>query len=249
MNVGLLKNKNFSLLIFGKLASLIGTQMQNFSLSLYVLKTTGSAAKFASVLAVTIVPQLLLGPIAGVLADWFDRKKIMIYLNVFSGLAVGVCALMFKINGGLSMPYIYALVITLSIISLLYVPAITTVIPTVIKKEELPDANGVNAFIMNLGSLTAPALAGVLFGLYSMFIILIVNSASFFIAAVSQIFIKMPKLNKKPEKINFTTFSTDFMEGVKFIKNKRLILNIIILGMIINFALCHTLALWLLVLA
>jgi len=236
MNVGLLKNKNFSLLIFGKLASLIGTQMQNFALSLYVLKTTGSAAKFASVLAVTIVPQLLLGPIAGVLADWFDRKKIMIYLNIFSGLAVGACALMFQINGGLSMPYIYALVITLSIISLLYVPAITTVIPTVIKKEELPDANGVNAFIMNLGSLTAPALAGVLFGLYSMFVILIVNSASFFIAAVSQIFIKMPKLNKKPEKINFTTFSTDFLEGVKFIKNKRLILNIIILGMIINFA-------------
>ena len=236
MNIRLLKNKNFSLLIFAKLASLIGTQMQSFALSLYVLKTTGSAARFASVLAITIVPQLFLGPIAGVLADWLDRKKIMIYLDILSGAAVGLCALLFKINGGLPLLYIYALVIILALISLLYVPAISTVIPTVINKEELADANGVNSFIMNLGNLAAPSLAGMLFGFYSMFIILIVNSASFFIAAISEVFIKMPKLNKKPEKINFATFSKDFMEGVRFIKNKRLIINIIMLALIINFA-------------
>lgn len=236
MNIGLLKNKNFSILILAKLVSLIGTQMQNFALSLYVLKTTGSATKFASVLAITIIPQLILGPMAGVLADWFDRKKIMIYLDILSGIAVGLSAVVYKINGYLPMSYIYILAITLSMISLLYVPAISTVIPTVIKKEELADANGVNSFIMNLGNLAAPAIAGVLLAFYSMFLILIINAVSFVIAAIGEIFINMPKLNKKPEKINVSTFSRDFLEGIKYIKSNKLILNIIILALIINFA-------------
>lgn len=236
MKVSLLKRKDFSLLMLGKLVSLLGTQMQDFALSLYVLKITGSATKFASVLAVTIIPQLILGPIAGVFTDWFDRKKIIVYLDILSGITVGIYAIIFAVNGCLSLVQIYILAIILSMISLLFSPAITTIIPTITKKEELVDANGINSFIMNLGNLAAPALAGTLLGFYGMFLILVINSISFILSSVCEIFIDIPKTNKKPEKIDAKSFLNDFSEGVKFIKNKKIIFSIITLGLVINFA-------------
>ena len=82
MNFSVLNKKDLSLLMISKFISLIATQMQELALSLYVLKTTGSATLFASVLAVAIIPQLILGPLAGVFADWYDRKKMIVYLDV-----------------------------------------------------------------------------------------------------------------------------------------------------------------------
>ncbi len=235
MNLELLKKKNFLLLMLGKLVSLIGSEMQGFALSLYVLKITGSATIFASVLSITIIPKLILGPIAGVLVDWFDRKKIIVYLDMLSGLTIGIYAILFMINGVLSISSIYVLSILLSLISLIFQPAIRTIIPSIVKKEELVDANGINSIIMNIGSLMAPALAGILFGTYGLLAILIINSISFILSSISEMFITIPKGNKKPEKINMNSFVSDFSQGIKFIKSKKIIVSIISLSCIVNF--------------
>lgn len=76
MNLKPIKRKDFSLLILGKLVSLLGSNMQQFALSLYVLALTGSATIFASMLSISILPRIILSPIAGVFGDWFDRKKL-----------------------------------------------------------------------------------------------------------------------------------------------------------------------------
>lgn len=235
MKVGLLKQKNLSLLMVGKLVSLIGTQMQNFALSLYVLKITGSGTKFASVLAVTLIPQLILGPFAGVFVDWFDRKKILVYLDLAAGLLVGGYGILYMANGGLSLGSIYVIAISLSIISLIFQPAIGTVIPSIVEKEELIDANGINSFVMSVGNLAAPLLAGVLFGFYGLFIILLLNGVSFIFSAACEMFISIPKNNKMPEKLDAKVFYKDFGEGLKFVKLNKLILNIMIVGLVVNF--------------
>lgn len=236
MNVKLLKQKNFSLLMLGSIVSNIGTLMQDFALSLYVLKITGSGTKFASVLAVTLIPQLLLGPFMGVFADRFDRKKIIIVLNFMSGITVGITAIMFKINGTLSLPYIYGLVITLSLISLLFSPAIGAILPSIVKKEELLEANSVKTAIYSVGSIIAPLLAGLIFGLYSLFIILILNSISFIFAAFSEIFIDIPKNETNSSAFSGKEFLNEFTTGLKFTTSKKAILAIIFVGLIINFA-------------
>lgn len=235
MNFKPLKQKDFALLMFGKLVSLIGTQMQNFALSLYVLKITGSATKFASVLAVTILPSIILGPIAGVLADWFDRKKIIVYLDMIRGIIIGIYAVIFVIKGELTLGSIYGLVIIMSISSLLFQPAIGTVIPSIVEKDDLMEANGVNSLIMNIGNLISPVIAGILFGIYGLSIILIINSISFILSSLSELLIKIPKVNKKPEKINMKAFINDFNEGITFIKSKKILISIIYLALIINF--------------
>ena len=235
MNVKLLKEKNFSLLMWGKFISLTGTQMQEFALSLYVLKITGSATLFASVIIVAMIPQLLLSPIAGVFADWLDRKKIIVYLDIISGIVVGIFATIYMINGELTLPYIYALVIFLTLASSLYQPATNTIIPTIVKKEDLVDANGISSLITNIGNLLAPLLAGIFLGFYGLFLILSINCISFLVSGLGEMFIQIPKVTKMPKKISLKVFKNDFIVGINFIKSKKLLLYIIILAPILNF--------------
>lgn len=235
MDVGILREKNFRLLMLGKVVSLIGSRVQNFALSLYVLGLTGSATKFASVLAVTFIPDLILGPIAGVFVDWFDRKKIIVILDFLRGILIGGYAVLFYIKGSFSMTDIYVLVIVVSLASLIFQPAIATVIPSLVEKEKLVEANSVNSVIMNIGNLAAPAVAGVIFGAYGMLMVLIVNAVSFILSGISELFIKIPPNNKKPEKITFKAFSKDFGEGINYIKKKKIIMYIIFLGLAANF--------------
>lgn len=236
MNIKLLKKRDFSLLMSGKLTSLLGSSMQNFALSLYVLKITGSGAKFATALVISIIPQLLFGPIVGVFVDWFDRKKILVYLDLIAGVVVGTYAFIYISNGKLSLGGVYSLVILLSMINVLFQPAVSTVIPVIIERDQLVEANGMNSFFTSIGNLLSPAIAGVLFGIYGLLPILIINSLSFIVSSVCEMFIKIPRLNKTVQKLSFKKFSEDFTEGFKFIKNKDLIIMIMVIALIANFA-------------
>ncbi len=75
MNHVFIKNRNFRYLMFGKLISLLGSNLQTFAFSLYVLNITGSATEFSKMLVVSLIPEILLTPFAGVLVDKIDRKK------------------------------------------------------------------------------------------------------------------------------------------------------------------------------
>ena len=237
MNNSILKNKNFLCLISGKLISLMGTQIQDFAMSLYVLKITGSAAKFASVLAITVIPQIILGPICGVFADWFDRKKMMILLDVLSGFIVLSMGIVYKINSILPMSYIYFSAVALSVISLLYSFTGSSVIPGIIEKDKLLKANSINSTITSIPQIAGPLFSGIIFGFFGLFYIIVINSISFFISAVFNIIIDIPKNTRKNLKFDFKQFKSDFKEGVIFIKNKKIVLKIVICGFFINFAL------------
>lgn len=236
MNIKLLRKKDFTLLMFAKLVSLLGTQMQDFALSLYVLKTTGSASKFASVLAVAVIPQIVIGPFTGVFVDWFDRKKIIVSLDMFDGIMIAYFVFIYFAKGELSLGSIYVLVIIISVISVIYQPAIGTVIPSIMKDDELVDANAISTFIMNIGNIASPVLGGALYGIFGLPLILVLNSASFIIASFAEMFMKLPKTNKMPEKIDVKTFFSDFGSGFKFILSKGMILSIIITAAVVNFA-------------
>ena len=236
MNLKLMKQKDFSLLILGKLVSLLGSNMQQFALSLYVLAITGSATIFASIFSISILPRLLLSPIAGVFGDWFDRKRTIVLLDFLNGLIIGLFAVLYIINGGLSITLIFVLVILLEITEIFFNSAMSAVMPSLVKKEEMMDANSLNSIVMNMGNILAPIIAAFLYTNFGLKFILIISSISFVLSAISEMFINIPKSHKQPEKINIKSFKTDLMEGVKIIKSNRLISTMIGLGTIINFS-------------
>lgn len=222
--------------MFGKFVSLIGTQMQSFALSLYVLSITNSSVKFASVLAVTLIPRIVLGPFIGVFVDWFDRKKLIVYGDLIRGIIIAAYSIYFVINGELPLVSIYILVVILAFISMVFQPAINTVIPSIIKKEDLVDANGINSFIMKFGNLIAPGIAGILYGYFGLIVILILNAVSFIISGISEIFIKIEVCSENKRAKTIKRFVDDFLGGIKFLNDNKLIFSLIILGAISNFA-------------
>ncbi|HAR86141.1 MAG TPA: MFS transporter [Clostridium sp.] len=236
MNVKLLKQKNFLLLVLGGFVSVLGSDMQNFILSLYVLSLTGSGTKFASVLAIGIVPKIILGPFAGVFADRFDRKKMMVGLDLLSGITVGVFALIYSVNDGLSLSYIYVLVILLSLISIFFSPVDMAILPSIVRKEDLTEANSINFGIARIASLIAPMIGAALYGVFGLFIILIINSTSFILAGISEIFIAVPKNAKSDNKFTVKNFFSDFSEGFRFVLSSKIIRSVILLGIFLNFA-------------
>lgn len=234
MDLTLLKNKDYSLLMIGKLVSLLGSNMLQFALSLYVLSLTGSALIFASMLSISILPRLLLSPIAGVFGDWFNRKKAIVFLDFINGVLIAAFALIFLLNGGLTLLLIYAFVILLEIIEIFFGAAMAAVIPSMVKKEQLFAANSLQSLVLNFGQLLAPTIAALVYGFAGMLIVLIVTALCFVLSAISEIFIRIPK-HTKQSTFTLSHFKTDFIEGVKIIKSSKFILIILGLVAIINF--------------
>ena len=237
MKLGLLKNRNFALLMAGKAVSLLGSDMQQFALSLYVLSVTGSATIFGSMLAISILPRLILSPIAGVFGDWFDRKRSIVTMDLVNGLLIGSYAVYYAVNGNLSIGSIYLLVILLEMTEIFFGAAMAAVVPSIVEKEDLFDANSLKSMITSLFTMIAPLLAAGFYGFFGIFGILVINSVSFVLSSVSEMFIDIPKFHKKPEKISLAQFRTDFLEGIRLIRDSRIIKNIIGLGMVLNFCL------------
>lgn len=236
MKLNLFRKKDFSLLMSAKLASNIGTQMQSFALSLYVLKITGSATKFASVIAIAIIPQIILGPIAGVFVDRSDRKKLIVALDIICAVVVALTASLYIHNGILSMFNIYLLVITLAIISAIYNPAIGSILPSILEKDFLMEGISINSVLFSLVGFISPALAGMIYGMFGIFIVLVINAGSFILSSVFEMLMKIPKLeHKNQNEMSFKVFKIEFLEGIQYIKKEKLILSLIIIGIVLNF--------------
>lgn len=94
-----LLSRDFVLLVAGQGISLFGNVMLRFAMSMWVLDETGSATIFASVLAISIVPTILLSPFGGVLADRVNRRTIMVALDAISAVLVLASAIVFTTTG------------------------------------------------------------------------------------------------------------------------------------------------------
>jgi MFS family permease len=235
MNAKLIRQKDFALLICGKLVSLLGSNMLQFALSLYVLDLTGSATVFASILSILIIPRLIFSPFAGVFGDWFDRKKSVVMLDMLNAFVIGSFALIFTVKGNLSIAMIYALVILLETTEIFFHSAMAAVLPSIVSKEELLDANSLNSMVMNIGNLLAPAIGALIYGIFGMKAILIFTSICFLLSSISKMFINIPKNHNKPEEIDLKSFKYDLIEGTKLIKDNKFIRIIIASGGILNF--------------
>ncbi|UUV17765.1 MFS transporter [Fusobacteria bacterium ZRK30] len=232
-NKKLLRNSNFMLLIVGRFVSIFGTYIQNFSLSLYVLHKTGDAALFASTIAVSFIPRIILGPFAGVLADKFNKKKIMVTLDFISGGVIAIYSLIFFFKGEFSIFDIYVIQITLSLLNVMFAPASMGVLPVIIEKSERKNANSLNSFLSSGLEFITPLIAGFTYS-FGLLPIMMFNSLSFVISGISEIFIKLPVSKRGKSKLDVKSLLVDLKEGVVILGKDRSILGLIFIGCGLN---------------
>jgi MFS family permease len=193
---GNMKKKNFWIVVFGQIVSLLGNAILRFCLSLYVLDLTGSAAIFSTILAISTIPYVLFAPLAGLLADTINRKKIMVYLDLFVVLLMVAFALVL-FSGNDNLLLIGIVMFILSIVYTLYGPAVTAAIPQIVAEEELASANAIIQQIGAIVNIVGPIVAGVLYSFVDFQAIIIINAVGFLIAALLKTNLDIPDLQTK----------------------------------------------------
>lgn len=234
MNRNLLKNKDFSLLMVATFISTVGTIVQNTALSLYVLDTTQSSVKFASVLVLSSLPQLILGPFCGVISDWVDRKKFMVILNMISAMVIIVPTILL-FNNKITLSVIYAIVITLGFIMAFYSPTSAGVIRIIVKDKNLSDAYAINSLIDSIEYMIAPMIGAIVYSLFGLKIIFLLNGLSFILAAILQFKIHIPLKKETIDKLSFKKFNSDFIQGITYIFNNKNLWYLAVTIMLFNF--------------
>ena len=225
-------NRNFTLLLLGKVFSLIGNYTLKFALSMYVLERTGSAAIFAGLLAVATVPQVLLAPIGGLLADRLNRRNMMVALDALSGTAV---FLTFLGSGGLhetggfhvmsqegpSLLLISILQVVLGILGAFESPTVQACVPQMQTGENLLKGNAAVSQIQAVAGLVTPFLGSLFYTAFGIRPVLAVCAACFFLTALLECFIRLSH-QKRPggQKIR-QILRQDLGESVDFLLKKR----------------------------
>jgi MFS family permease len=232
-NDSIFKNKNFLLLWLGQLVSMIGNRMHSLAVMWYVLNVTGSATKAGITMVFTILPNVILSPITGPLADRLDRKKIIVITDLINGLLVGIIAILTFTNN-LELWMLYSISALMSATTAFFSPAIQASIPAIVKKDNLVRANSLTQMTRNATSIFGPALAGVLITIIGIPGLFLLNSVSYLLSGFSESFISIPKIKRDITKK--TTILQDFKDGIKYtVKNTDLLHIIIVGGVIINF--------------
>lgn len=176
--------KKFLMLWCGELISSIGSGMTAFALSVYVYQTTGSATYVSLVTLLAYLPTVLLSPLAGVLADRYDRRLLMIIGDLFSGL--GLAYVLWNIQAGSdSMLPIFIGVTFNAVFVALLEPSFKATITELLTEEEYARASGMVQIAGNAKFLISPALAGILLAVADIRLILLIDIGTFFITVTT----------------------------------------------------------------
>ncbi|MDO5294786.1 MAG: MFS transporter [bacterium] len=215
-----LYTRNFTFLVIGQIVSLFGSAIQRFALSLYILEMTGSASVFASILAFSIVPVILLAPFAGVMADRFNKRNIMVILDFISSVILAIYAGILM-TGNDHYLIVAIMMVLLSGISTLYQPSVTASIPLLVEEENLMQANGIVQQVSSISNFAGPIIAGVIYGFLGIKGIIIINLISFFLSAVMEMFITIPYTKQEKKASPIQGFLHELKESYEYLKNEN----------------------------
>lgn len=176
--------KKFLLLWMGELISSIGGGLTSFGLGTYIFYETGSAAGMSFVTLLGFLPTLLLSVPAGVLADRFDRRLLMMIGDGFSGLGILFILICMK-SGSATFVQICIGVTVSAIFSSLLEPAYRSTITDILTKEEFSKANGLVSLAGSARYLVSPVIAGFLLTISDISLLLIIDICTFFVTIIA----------------------------------------------------------------
>src|SRR3989440_4359719 len=154
-----LRNRNYSLLFWGQLISSAGTQMQVVAVSWQVFLLTHSAIALGLIGLVQAVPRLIFSLVGGVFADIFDRRKMLLIVEITmasTSVALALCTIFHVIN----IVIIYAIVLVAASVSAFEYPTRQAIIPSLVTREQMPDAMSLNSAMMQLTFIIGPTIGG-----------------------------------------------------------------------------------------
>ena len=156
-----LRHKNYKRFWFGALVSNSGTWLQNLTVPYVLLEITDAASWVGLAAFASIFPVMLLGPLAGNLADRFDRRKVLIIGQTASAAAAALLCVAW-VSGLRSPAGLTALAALGGIVSGFTMPTWQSFVPTLVDNDDLPSAISLNSVQFNIARAIGPAVGGTL---------------------------------------------------------------------------------------
>ena len=191
--------RKFLLLWSGELISSIGGGLTSFGLGVYIFQQTGSAASMAVVTLLGFLPTLLLSVPAGVLADRYDRRLLMMIGDGCSAIGI-LYILLCMMSGGATLAQICIGVFISSFFSALLEPSFRATITDLLTREEYSKASGLVSLAGSARYLFSPVIAGFLLTISDIKLLLIIDICTFFLTVASAAVVRKGIGSKAAEK-------------------------------------------------
>jgi MFS family permease len=156
-----LRHRNFQLFFAGQLISLIGTWMQTVAQSWLVYRMTNSALLLGTVGFSSQIPVFLMAPIGGIVADRFNRRRVVIATQIASMILAGILAAL-TLTHRIQVWQIMVLAAGLGVVNAFDIPARQAFLIDMVGREDLMNAIALNSSMFNGARIIGPAVAGIL---------------------------------------------------------------------------------------
>jgi MFS transporter, DHA3 family, macrolide efflux protein len=184
-------NRNFLMLFYGKIISQLGDQIYAFALSWYILDLTKSSFQMAIFLVINTIAVAAISPFGGIIADRLNRRAIMVWMDIISGLIVLVAALLLYQNS-LQIWMLYMSALILGFCGAIFMPAASAIIPNIVMEDQLTEASSANQFTTSFCTMVGMLISGILYTWIGIFAIFMFNALSFFISGVMEARVEIP---------------------------------------------------------
>ena len=203
------KNKKwksqFIIVALGQAVSMLGSHGVQFALIWWLAKKTSSPLMLGISGIVAYLPMSLFSPIAGIIADRYNRK----FISIFSDMMMGMIALIYAVLlffFDLPVWTVFVMLCVRGIGSTFQQPAIQSIIPQLVPKDQLVKTNGWMQLLNSGSFLLGPVIGASLYAIFPMSVVLMSDVVGAILASVALAVVKIPKLKKtEQEKHHFVT--------------------------------------------
>jgi len=228
---GALTHRDFRILWFAALGSTIGTWMQKFAQSLLVYQLTASTFYLGLDEFLSQLPILLFMLIGGVIADRYDRRRLLTWSQYVQALsAFGLAALVF--TGTVSIWHVFALSFITGCGQAFGGPAYQSMIPSLVPRRELPNAIALNSTQFNLSRVLGPMGGTAILLWLGMAACFFLNGLSFFIVVVA---LAMMRTQPAAQTGQRQALWAELQGGLSYVRHERLMLTLTVLVTISTF--------------
>ncbi|WP_198926833.1 MFS transporter [Lysinibacillus sp. FJAT-14222] len=222
--------KKFLLLWSGQLISTIGSGLTAFGLAIYVFQQTGKASAMALVTLLAFMPSLLLSPVAGVLADRYDRRILMVLGDSLS--AIGLVYILICMLSGEALLWQICVGVTISsVFSSLLDPAYKAT--DLLTEEQYTKASGLVQVAGSAKYLISPIIAGFLLTVSDIKLLLVIDICTFFVTVTSALAVRKGLPSKTYEQTQ--SFFHEFKDGWRAVSENRGVLVLVIMTSVLTF--------------
>ena len=215
----------------GQQASMLGSSVVQFAIIWWITDKTGSAMYLSAAMLAGFAPMILLAPFAGVLADRWNRKRLIAVVDFLQALTTVTLIGLFTMGVG-SIWFVLLILAARSLCQAFHVPAAEAIVPIMVPQDKLGRMNALSYLLTGVMNLIGPVLGAILLSFLSIEQALWIDPATFLVAIVPLLLIKIPAIRmgvKKP------SFRKDMAEGLSFIRRKRGFVPLIFMATLLNF--------------